>query len=220
MILAAMVSALLLLGMAQADEPDVDGFRVIFDGKTLEGWEHVGPGSFEPVDGAYKTVGGMGLLYYAEEPLGDCVIRVVYRAENGNSNSGVYIRIAEKPDDPWYAVHHGFEVQICDDSDSFHRTGAIYSLSESTGTPANPGEWNMLEITLDGEIVRVAVNGEPVNTFDPNGPVPPRTKEYEPERGPRATTGYIGLQNHNDADVVFFKEVSVRPLEGGSKAGD
>lgn len=28
----------------------------------------------------------------------------------------------------------------------------------------------------------------------------------------RPTTGHIGLQNHDPGDVVWFKEVSVRPL--------
>ena len=31
----------------------------------------------------------------------------------------------------------------------------------------------------------------------------------------RPLAGYIGLQNHDPGDVVFFKEVSVRPLPGG-----
>ena len=33
---------------------------------------------------------------------------------------------------------------------------------------------------------------------------------YEPERGPRQKSGYIGLQNHDAKDVVWFREVSVR----------
>lgn len=213
MLHAALITTLTLLGPT-GPTPEGDGWRTILDASSasLDGWTHVGPGSFEHSDGTFKTVGGMGLLYYDKEALGDCTIRVVYRAESESANSGVYVRIAEKPDDPWYAVHHGYEVQICDAADPFHRTGAVYSLSKSTGSPAKPGEWNTLEITLDGEIVKVAVNGEVVNSFDPREPVPPRTKDYEPERGPRPTTGYIGLQNHGGNDVVYFKEVSVKPL--------
>ncbi len=190
-----------------------DKWRVIFDGTNLEGWEHVGEGGFERLDGTIKTVGEMGLLWYTKEKFGDCKIRIVYRAASGSDNSGVYIRIADKPNDPWFAVHNGYEVQICDSADSFHRTGAIYSLSESTATPAKPGEWNTLEITLDGEIVITSVNGVTVNRFDPSLPVPPRKYYYEPERGPRPRSGYIGLQNHNPEDEVYFKEVSIRPLD-------
>ena len=103
---------------AQADRPRdagaAAGQRALFDGRTLDGWEHVGPGKFVVEDGVLRTEGGMGLLWYSREKLGNCVLRVVYKTANQRSNSGVYIRIADRPKDPWYAVHHGFEVQIMD----------------------------------------------------------------------------------------------------------
>src|SRR3954454_10734834 len=89
-------------------------WRPLFDGKSLAGWEHVGPGRFVVEDGKLRTEGGMGLLWDSREKLGHCVLRVVCRTGTERSNSGVYIRIAEKPADPWYAVHQGFEVQIAD----------------------------------------------------------------------------------------------------------
>jgi hypothetical protein len=42
---------------------------------------------------------------------------------------------------------------------------------------------------------------------------PPRKFNFEPYRGPRPNEGYIGLQNHSNNDIVFFKEVAVRPLQ-------
>src|SRR5205814_803527 len=36
---------------------------------------------------------------------------------------------------------------------------------------------------------------------------------FEPQRGRRPDEGWIGLQNHSDNDVVFFKEVSIQPLK-------
>src|SRR4051794_26264899 len=89
-------------------------WKPLFDGKSLDGWEHVGPGRFVVENGALRTEGGMGLLWYSREKLGDCEIKVVYRTGTERSNSGVYIRIADRPADPWFAVHHGFEVQIAD----------------------------------------------------------------------------------------------------------
>ena len=44
-------------------------------------------------------------------------------------------------------------------------------------------------------------------------PVPPKKFNFEPERGPRPRDGYVGLQNHSDHDVVFFKEVAVKMLK-------
>src|SRR6267378_1390011 len=44
-------------------------------------------------------------------------------------------------------------------------------------------------------------------------PVPERKFNFEPQHGARPNEGYIGLQNHSDNDIVFFKEVSVQPLK-------
>jgi hypothetical protein len=192
-------------------------WRALFDGSTLEGWEHLGPGKFVLENGILRTDGGMGLLWYTKEKFSNSVIRVVYKTDNLASNSGVFIRIADVPKDEWYAVHNGYEVQILDKQDEFHRTGAIYSLSKSTSLPTKPpGQWNTMEIELRGPRVLVRVNGTQVNDFDPAQPAPPKVKEWEPDRKPRAESGYIGLQNHDDyaKDThVYFKEVSVAPLQ-------
>jgi hypothetical protein len=37
--------------------------------------------------------------------------------------------------------------------------------------------------------------------------------DFEPLRGLRPLLGYIGLQNHSDNDVVFFKEVAIKPIK-------
>lgn len=212
-----MWSLVLALGLVAAGA-DVDGWRPLFDGKSLDGWEHLGPGKMVvQEDGTIRTVGGMGLLWYKKEALGDCQIKVVYKTTARQSNSGVFIRIDGPPKDEWYAVHHGYEVQICDSADEFHRTGAVYSLSKATAQPGKVGEWNTLLITLKGERIDVSVNGTPVNSFDPTtAEIPPRTKNYEPERGPRPTKGYFGIQNHDDfaeGTEVYFKSIEVRSLE-------
>lgn len=206
------------LSTVAGDEPSrskTADWRPLFNGKDLDGWEHIGPGKMILENGLIRTQGGMGLLWYTKEQFGNCTLRVVYKTTSAASNSGIYVRIAEKPKDEWYAVHHGYEVQICDITDPYHSTGAIYSLSKATARPAKPrGEWNTMEITLKGDRVLVSLNGQAVNDFDPKSPVPERTKDYEPERGPRPESGYIGLQNHDDyaqGTQVYFKEVSIRP---------
>ena len=191
-------------------------WRQLFNGRNLDGWEHVGPGRFVVQDGLLKTEGGMGLLWYTRERFSECVLRIVYKTSKEDSNSGVFVRIADKPADEWFAVHHGYEVQICDSQDEYHRTGAIYSLSAARSKPMHPpGQWNTMEVTLKGKYILVSINGVQVTNFDPDGPVPERKQDWEPQRGPRPETGYIGLQNHEDYDPsthVWFKEVSARTL--------
>ncbi len=187
----------------------------LFNGRDLTGWQMAGPGSFVVEDGALTTQGGMGLLWYTEATFGNCLLRAVYKVSRDEDNSGVFIRIADRPPDPWFAVHHGYEVQIHEPSDEFHKTGCIYSLSTALAQAQKPpGEWNTMDIVMRGDIVEVMLNGTLMTQFDPAGPLPDRAFDYEPERGPRPHEGYIGLQNHDGESAVSFREVSIHPLPG------
>lgn len=168
--------------------------------------------------GLIETHGGMGLLYWTGSKLGDCVIKVVYKMLDENDNSGVFVRIPVAPTEAWMPVNYGYEVQIdnhpeASGEDEYHVTGTLYSLTKPLARPGKPGpEWNTMEITLDGPRTIVTVNGVKVTDYTEGDPVPPKKLSFEPERGPRPNYGYIGLQNHSDHDVVFFKEVAVKPL--------
>ncbi|HUK48483.1 MAG TPA: DUF1080 domain-containing protein [Terriglobales bacterium] len=193
-----------------------DNAKQLFDGKDLTGWKHVGPGYMTVEDGLIRTHGGMGLLYWTGGKLGDCTIHVVYKMRDHNDNSGVFIRIPIEPREEWMPVHYGYEVQIdnvAPGEDEHHITGTLYSLTEPLARPGKPGpEWNTMDITLDGPRTIVFVNGVKVTDYTEGDPVPPRKFSFEPQRGPRPNEGYIGLQNHSNDDIVFFKEVSVKML--------
>jgi len=197
---------------ADAQEP-----TPLFNGRDLTGWEQVGLGKFVVEDGMLRTDGGMGLLWYAPRKIGDAVIRVVYRTLGKTHGSGVFIRIPDQPIDAWWAVNRGYEVQIDDNDDDWHATGGLYSLTKVVARPGKPGEWNVMEITLDGPHTAVTVNGIQVTDFREGDSVPRKEKSYEPDRGRRPDLGYIGLQNHNARDTVYIKEVSVRPLPRGGR---
>ena len=196
----------------------------LFNGKDLTGWTHVGKGSVVVENGLLKTVGGMGLLYYAGERFGDCVIRVVYRTTTADDNSGIFVRIPSPPADPWQAVHSGYEIQILENfpgnyvlsehqkqfGTAWHTTGAIYSMSPAMAKPQKPvGEWNTMEIELRGPRTLVRLNGVVVNDFVEGSTVPPREHSYEPVRGRRPDAGYIGIQNHHEPQTVLFREITV-----------
>jgi hypothetical protein len=202
--------ALLLSTLARAED-----WKPLWNGKDLTGWTQVGPGRFVVENGVLKTTGGMGLLYWNGGKVGNAVLRVVYKNEKKNSNAGVFIRIPEAPQEPWMPVNRGYEVQIDDSEggpDGFHTTGVLYSLTEAKARPGRPGEWNTLEITLEPTRTRVTVNGQLVTDYREGDPVPAKVKKWEPDRGPRPAEGYFGLQNHSDKDVVYFKEISWKPL--------
>jgi hypothetical protein len=199
---------------------DSSQWRQLFDGKDLDGWKHVGDGKMVVEDGLIHGVGGMGLLYWTKYKLGHCVIRVVYKMQLENSNSGVFIRIPIEPREAWMPVYYGYEVQIdnhpeTSGEDEYHVTGTLYSLTKPLSKPGKPGpQWNEMEITIDGPHTIVKVNGSLVTDYHEGDPVPPRKFDFEPYHGRRPNEGYIGLQNHGDKDVVYFKEVAVKPLPG------
>jgi hypothetical protein len=207
-------------GLLQARRSE---WKQLFDGKDLKGWKHVDKGGMTVENGLIETHGGMGLLYWEGSKLGDCVIRVVYRMHDKNDNSGVFVRIPIAPTEAWMPVNYGYEVQIDNDpeagnEDEYHVTGTLYSLTKPEARPGKPGpEWNTMEITLDGPRTKVVVNGVEVTDYTEGEPTPPKKFDFEPQRGPRPNYGYIGLQNHSDKDVVFFKEVAIRPLRASSR---
>ncbi len=123
---------------------------------------------------------------------------------------------SEQEEGAWYAVHHGFEVQIMDSADPFHRTGSIYSYAAAADLPEKPAdEWRTMIITLQGNLVLVELDGQPITRFDSAAKDLPQRKNWpEPKRDyPRPTHGYIGLQTHDPGDIVYFNEVRVRPLD-------
>jgi hypothetical protein len=193
-------------------------WRQLFNGKDLTGWEQVGPGKFVVEDGLLKTIGGMGMILYPAEKFTNCIIRVEYNVKDNDCNSGVFVRKPEKPIDEWAAINTGYEVQIDNGTrhvgGDYHCSGVLYSLTKALSHPQkNPGEWNTMEITLDGQRTLVSINGEKVTDFREGDPVQPKTRSFEPEPGPRPESGYIGLQNHDSLSTVYFREVAVKPLK-------
>ncbi|HKS57727.1 MAG TPA: DUF1080 domain-containing protein [Steroidobacteraceae bacterium] len=209
-------SAVALAGFAAvtSSAKDYGQWQPLFNGKNLDGWQHVGPGEFVIENGMLKTTGGMGLLWYTKEKISNSVVRVVFKVPDQakGGNSGVFIRIPTEPTEPWMPVNKGYEVQIDFSENDYHRTGVLYSLTKAMASPA-PKEWNTMEITLTDDRTVVTLNGEKITDYKEGDPVPEKKASSEPDRGKRAAAGYIGLQNHNDKDVVLFRDISIKKLK-------
>ena len=187
--------------------------RQIFNGKDLTGWKHVGSGRFVVEDGLLRTEGGVGLLWFDGGKVSNSVVRVVYKVNSHTDNSGVFVRIPDLPRDPWMPVNRGLEIQINDAAESgYYRTGSIYTFSGVQARPDKVGEWNVMEVTLDGARTVVHINGVFVTEYKEGDPVPPKKNDWDPDRGPRPNSGYIAIQNHPHGKTVFFKEISIRPI--------
>ncbi|MFF0569498.1 ThuA domain-containing protein [Streptomyces sp. NPDC004041] len=190
-------------GQVKADcKPDTD-YRPIFNGKTLQGWKQAGPGRFSVSDGALHSEGGMGLLTYQAKELTSYSLKLDWKVA-GDDNSGVFVGYPES-DDPWSAVDNGYEIQI-DATDTADRTtGAVYTFKSANIKARDrvlrpPGQWNSYEIKVQGERLRVFLNGVKINDFT----------NTDPARSLK--DGYIGLQNHGADDQVSFRNVQLKEL--------
>jgi hypothetical protein len=214
------VAAFLLLVTGTITAPAAER-KQLFNGKDLSGWARIPRHENAPPDQkpGFKVENGLLVsipeapeddIWYTGEKIGNATLRIVYKVSAPRANSGIFIRIPEKPKSEDDCINRGIEVQIDDAGDEWHRTGALYSMTKAKAHASKPqGEWNTLEITLKGPRTIVHLNGVLVTDYDGVSPVPPKTKWYEPDRGPRPDYGYIAIQHHGGADTLWFREVSV-----------
>ncbi len=187
-------------------EPATPGASLLFDGtgESLARWAQAGPGAFElQEDCTARTSGGLGLLWYDDEPVqAPATVRVEWMV-TGEDNSGVFVGFPAVGADPLVAVEQGYEVQIDAIDEAGWTTGAIYGFqpadSAAVAEALNEG-WNTFEIALDPPEIVVSLNGVVVNRFT----------SADPARVDLAR-GFVGLQNHGPGDVVHFRRVEVSP---------
>ncbi|MEE1753984.1 ThuA domain-containing protein [Streptomyces sp. SP18CS02] len=194
-------------GQVKADCRPGTGYRDIFNGESADGWKQAGPGGFDVVDGELRTEGGMGMLWYQAKELTSYSLKLDWKMA-GDDNSGVFVGFPAS-DDPWSAVTKGYEIQI-DATDAADRTtGAVYG-SKSADIRARdrvlrpPGQWNSYEIRVQGERLRVFLNGVKINDFT----------NADPARSLK--DGHIGIQNHGADDQVSFRNIQLRELPSPS----
>lgn len=209
------------------------GYEPLFDGtdRSLRGWQIAGTGRFTLINGTLvaEPGGDLGLLYYAGRTFGDFSLKLEFRLESIEDNSGVFVRFRDPrqpvPDrqdftkayryhnQAWVAVNTGFEVQIDERGwQAERRTGAIYDIpvgaapGEQAYTRAaalRPGEWNTYEIEVKGDTYTVRLNGVQTTRLTNRDAYRGRSSVQD------AASGYIGLQAHTGR--VAFRSIRVRP---------
>lgn len=173
--------------------------------QSKHGWNHYGPGYFELDEetGVLTSHGGMGLLWYSAKKYKDFVLELDYKCSKKTTNSGVFYRIPEMVTSNDY-IYKSFEIQIDDNSQGIHSTGAVYDAEAPVKFAGKPtGEWNHFKITCRGKNVKVELNDQAVLDWDmqPRGKI----KEFFLE-------GYFGLQNHDSRSPVYFRNVHIKEL--------
>ena len=159
-----------------------DGFRPLFNGRNLDGWEqHGGAGKYWAEDGVVvgRTMVGRGAAFLCtKEQYGDFVLEFEFKVSD-KMNSGVQFRsqvfahetsveIAGKTKKIPADRVHGYQYEI--DPSANANTGAIWDagrrgwLFELNDNPAarqafKKGEWNRARVECKGDHIQTWING-------------------------------------------------------------
>jgi choline dehydrogenase-like flavoprotein len=222
--------------VAPLDPPALEvGFQWLFDGTqgSLANWQQAGPGTFD-YDANERVIvarpgGDIGLFFFTGRGFSDFTLRLQFRLDSRNDNSGVFVRSRDPRQPPpaglndpriagnpaWLAVDTGFEIQIDEmaqpDQADMHRTGAVYAIPigagpgqqiYARGSALQPGEWYDYEIQVAGDTYDVRLNGFQTAHFINNDLSRGRPVNVDP------LSGYIGVQTHTGA--VSFRAIRIQ----------
>jgi hypothetical protein len=223
-----------------ADVERGEGWRLLFDGKTLDGWRGLGYDSVPTAhwtieDGAIRKIPKGQVPRMADgQPAagGDLMTSDTFQdfelawewKISRAGNSGVKYNVSEQISMAAAPNHAalGFEYQVLDDSlheDNkvpSHRAGALYDLiAPNASKSLNPaGEWNASRLVFRGNHGEHWLNGNKVVEFDLGTPVMDsalaQSKYRSIENFAQRRAGHIVLQDHGDE--VFFRNIKIRVL--------
>ncbi|UKI18296.1 MAG: DUF1080 domain-containing protein [Bacteroidales bacterium] len=208
-------------------EEEAEGFEMLFDGVSMDKWQG-NLAAYQPIDGyMYVTAayGSTGNLYSKKE-YKDFVLRFEFCFDRAGVNNGVGIR-AEMGKD---AAYYGMEIrsstmttrstQTCA---SIRYTGrSTASSPPSVSSRPSLGQWNTEEIRVQGDRIKVTVNGEVIvdgnirtackgHNVAPDGSNHnPYTVDHLNHPGLFNKTGYIGFLGHGEG--LKLRNVRIKEL--------
>ncbi|MFK7924363.1 MAG: DUF1080 domain-containing protein [Bacteroidia bacterium] len=201
-----------------------EGFTVLFDGTSLDGWRNFKADTLSPVwkiedDGSFTLSAKGGGDIVTDKIYESFDLRLDWKISK-DGNSGIMFHVAEH--DSLRAPYlTGPEMQILhneghpDGKIHMHRAGDNYDLhASSVETVKGPGEWNSVRLVVNQGNVEQWLNGTKVVEYTLG------SEDWEerlakskfakwPVYG-RAGKGVIALQDHGDA--VWFRNIRIKEL--------
>lgn len=204
-----------------------DGWRLLWDGKTGEGWRSIKSDSFpakgwEIADGVLtvlpKNAGGGAGDIITKETFSDFILKADFRLTDA-ANSGIKYFF-----DPKVNGGTTLEYQVLDAKhpdaakgrDGNRKVGSFYDVMPAVGAKPNPvGEWNTAMIVCKGKHVEHWLNGVKVVEFERGSEafraaVAQSKFSKFPNWGEQAV-GHILLQDHNDR--VSYRNIKIKEVK-------
>ncbi len=200
-----LVLALWAAGLVGAqDKPNMltpkesaEGWTLLFDGKSLEGWEShptfaaPATGEWSVEDGTITCPGTTAGWLATDATFSDFNLRLQFRGTE-KVNSGVFLR-SEKAGQPHQT---GYELQIWDYQPQGYNTGSLVGSLKASPVKIIPDKWNTYEITAVGDHFTIVLNG----------------KTLLDARDSKHASGVIGLQCQKD-NHIQFRNIRLLPLK-------
>lgn len=138
-----------------SEKETAEGWRLLFDGRTLKGWEpHGGAEDWKVEDSALACAGTGPSWLGTSAEFSDYVLRLQFRG-SAKVNSGVFLR-SKKEGQPHLT---GYELQIWDYQPAGYNTGSLVGSVKASPTKILGDQWNSYEIRAIGDHFVVALNG-------------------------------------------------------------
>jgi Domain of Unknown Function (DUF1080) len=202
-----------------------DGWKLLFDGKTTEGWRGYKKPAFPEKgwaveDGCLKKVAKVqGGDIITEETFADFELRWEWRIAPGGNNGLKYLVTEDRPSAP------GHEYQMIDDKthpdaakDAKRMTASFYDvLPPSADKALRPaGEWNQSRVIVRGSGVEHWLNGKKVLEYvlgsDALKVAIAGSKFKNASGFGTKIKGHIMLTDHGDE--TWFRNIKIRELSG------
>ncbi len=182
-----------------ADEAADDGWLVLFDGRTLDGWKaSESPENWTVEDGTISGHGGRSHLFYVGREFQNFHFKTDVMINKGG-NSGIFFHSQSEADWP----KAGYESQVNNTHADPVKTGSLYYVVKLFESAAKDDEWWTQEIIVKGKQITMKVNGKTLYEYD----------EPEGVTGPhKLSKGLFAFQQHDPGSRVRFKNVKVKPL--------
>ena len=197
-----------------------EGWRLLFDGKTTNGWrgyrQQTIPAGWQAVDQALTRVGTATDIVTVDQ-FDDFELQIDWNIAPG-ANSGILYRVTEDADVSWKTAP---EYQVIDNAykgglKPGQLAGANYDLHPpSRDVTRSPGTWNHTRIVARGSHVEHWLNDVKIVEYemwsDEWNRLVQASKFKEFPRYGQARKGHIALQDHGDR--VAYRNIKIRELK-------
>lgn len=204
-------------------EEKKEGWRLLFDGKTFNGWNNLTNSGWEIKDGELSAVASSDHKQrdiITVDQFQDFEFYFEFKISEG-TNSGIkYLVLNEYVGQKGYL---GLEYQILDDENFkyperaiFRSSSSLYDLIPADNKKQKPiGQWNVARVMVNGNHVQHWLNGLKVLQYDRSTDafksLIRQSKYKDLQNFGRNKTGHILLQN--EGTPISFRNIKLKTLK-------